>query len=169
MQPTALELAAPPPVSFLGWELQGGIAMTLRRTALAAVLVASTISALPSSAEAWGWGRGWGWGGVGAGLAGWSSYRRCYRGFILRLRLSLLRVRIWISFLRVWIRLSFLRLRIWKLRILVCSALSVRLRSTLPALGTALLSALRICEVKGALAQSLRRSAAAVRRWDQLV
>ena len=82
--------------------------MTLRRTALAAVLVASTISALPSSAEAWGWGRGWGWGGVGAGLAGWSSYRRCYRGFILRLRLSLL----W-----VWIYLSFIRIWVWKRRV----------------------------------------------------
>jgi len=44
--------------------------MKLRTTALAAALVAATIPALPTSAEAaWGWRGGWGWGGVGVGLA----------------------------------------------------------------------------------------------------
>src|SRR5215468_2177218 len=45
---------------------------TLRSTALAAALAASSLPALPVSAQAapwgWGWG-GWGWGGFGIGLA----------------------------------------------------------------------------------------------------
>jgi hypothetical protein len=43
--------------------------MTLRKTALAATLVASIISVLPSSAQA-AWGSLVGWGGVGVGATG---------------------------------------------------------------------------------------------------
>jgi hypothetical protein len=72
----------------------------------------------------------------------WSTYRRCYCSFILWLWLwlSILRVRVWLSFLRV--RLSLLRLRVWKLRILVRPPLlSVRIP------GKTVLSALRLREV----------------------
>jgi hypothetical protein len=68
--------------------------MTLRRIALAAAL-AGVIPALPSSAEAaWGVGPRLGMGRRRGWLGCWDTYRRCYCGFILRLQLSLLRVRL---------------------------------------------------------------------------
>ncbi len=51
-------------------ENQSMITKMLRSTALAAALAASSLPALPATAQAspWGW-HGWGWGGFGIGLA----------------------------------------------------------------------------------------------------
>jgi hypothetical protein len=92
----------------------------------------------------------------------WGTYWRCHRGFILRLRLSIrvwvqlsfLWIRVQLSFLRVRVQLSFLRLWVWKcisvLRVVI--RFPLRIQPTLPPIGTTVLSALRICEVKNTLA-----------------
>jgi len=56
------------------------VSMILRRTALAAVLVASTIPAFPSSAAAWGC-YGYGYSAYGYGNYGYSSPRYYRYGY----------------------------------------------------------------------------------------